>query len=170
MSDLVFTQFPVVTFATNTFVRVPTILQFEDTPLLSVVREEKLGFTSEIPIYHSDGTYLGKVRGTRIYPTEEGKKVNFSVRRLPDTTVCELDSRTVFEIRHQAGDAFRASAELYTPTGFFVKSHDGPMPELIDASGQALRVGGVTMIGNWIEGARIGVLVRADGSCAIGVT
>jgi hypothetical protein len=58
MADLIFHSTPRISFASNTFINVPTILQFDDTPLISVVRVADLGFTSEIPIYHSDGTYL----------------------------------------------------------------------------------------------------------------
>lgn len=56
MNNLIFQTSPRVTFATNVFERTPVILQFDDTPLISVVREEQLGFTTEIPIYHMDGT------------------------------------------------------------------------------------------------------------------
>ena len=62
--DLIYQTTPTVIFATNTFINVPTVLQFDDTPLISVVKEENLGFTREIPIYHAEGTYLAKVRGT----------------------------------------------------------------------------------------------------------
>lgn len=72
--ELIFQTTPTVTFATNKFINVPTILQLDETPLISVVKAQDLGFTSEIPIFHADGTYLAKVRGTRIFPTEEGKK------------------------------------------------------------------------------------------------
>jgi hypothetical protein len=167
---LTFQTHPVVTLATNVFVNVPIILQFDDTPLISVVREQQLDFTTEIPVYHQDGTYLAKVRGTRIYATEAGKKAGLALRQLPDQTVCELGKQTVFEIQHERGDAFRTHAELYTPKGFFVKTTDAPKPTLINPSGSALQVGGMTMIGNTISGFRIGVWLRSDGSCAIGVS
>lgn len=169
MPDLIYHSSPVVTFCSNTFINVPTILQFDDTPLISVVREEKLGYTTEIPIYHSDGSYLAKVRGTRVYPTDVGKKAGVVVRQLPQVWVCEVDGRTAFEIHQEAGDAFRTKAELYTPTGHFVRVGDAPMPQLVDASGTALRVGGITMVGNLFENFRIGVWLRSGGSVAIGV-
>src|SRR5688572_16299259 len=117
MSNLIYQTSPRVTFATNHFINVPIILQFDDTPLISVVREEKLGYTTEIPIYHADGTYLAKVRGTRIFPTEDGKKAGLEMRYPHGMTVCELAGRTVFEIIHEQGDAFKTRAELHTPTG-----------------------------------------------------
>jgi hypothetical protein len=58
MDELIYQTSPAVTLATNLFVNVPVILQFDDTPLISVVKEQALGFTTEIPIYHADGTYL----------------------------------------------------------------------------------------------------------------
>ena len=66
MPELINTTSPTVMLGSNRFVNVPTILQFDDTPRISIVREEALGFTTEIPIYHADGTYLAKVRGTRV--------------------------------------------------------------------------------------------------------
>jgi len=74
MENLIYQTVPVVTLATNHFIEVPIILQYDDTPLVSIVREQELGFTTEIPIYHEDGTYLAKVKGTRVYATKDGEK------------------------------------------------------------------------------------------------
>jgi len=169
MTELIYHSSPEVTFATNTFINVPTILQFDDTPLVSVVKEQNLGYTTEIPIYHPDGTYLAKVRGTRVYATGEGKAANVQIRQLPQLWVCSIDGRTAFEIHQQPGDAFRISAELYAPNGYFVKVDEGPQPQVFNASGVALQVRGITMIGNVFENLRIGVWIRRDGSVAIGV-
>lgn len=168
MDKLVFQTSPTVTLATNLFVDVPVILQFDDTPLLSIVREQALGFTTEIPIFHSDGTYLAKVKGTRVYPTKDGEKAGIEMRQPKGMTVCEMGGKTLFEISHQAGDAFRTQAELYTPTGFFVKSSDSPVPQIIDNTGRGLQVGGIHMSECSITGFRIGIWLKSDGSCAIG--
>lgn len=170
MPDLIYHSSPAVTFCSNTFINVPTILQFDDSPLISVVKEEALRYTTEIPIYHSDGTYLAKVRGTRVYTTDPGKKVGVVIRELPQLWVCEVDGRTAFEIHQQSGDAFRTQAELFTPTGYFVRVGDDPMPALTNAGGDALHVGGITMMGNLFSDLRIGVWLRSDGSVAIGVS
>ena len=140
--ELVYQTTPVVTLSTNTFTNVPTILQFDDTPLISIVREESLGYTSEIPIFHSDGTYLARVRGTRVFPTEAGKKAGIVMRSLPKLTVRELSGKTLFEITHQPGDAFKARAELFTPTGYFVKSTHTELPSLLKSDGTALNMRG----------------------------
>jgi hypothetical protein len=168
MEKLIYQTAPRVTFATNQFINVPVILQFDDTPLISIVREQALGFTTEIPIYHPDGTYLAKVNGTRIYPTEAGKKVGLSSRHPKDMTVCEMGGKTLFEIAHEPGDAFRAYAELYTPSGCFVKFRDAPTPHVIKSDGDALQVGGIYMSHNMFSGCRIGIWLKSDGSCAIG--
>ena len=166
--ELIYQTTPTVTFATNTFINVPTILQFDDTPLISVVKEENLGFTSEIPIFHSDGTYLAKVRGTRVFATEAGKKAGIVMRSLANLTVCELDGRTLFEIAHQQGNAFRAQAELYTPTGYFVKSTATDLPSLVKSDGTALNVGGIRMTNCSFSGVRIGIWLQSNGSIGIG--
>ncbi|HEU4604337.1 MAG TPA: hypothetical protein VFS24_20345 [Steroidobacteraceae bacterium] len=169
MDQLIYQKSPVVTFATNQFINVPIILQYDSTPLISIVKEQSLGFTTEIPIYHSDGTYLAKVKGTRIYPTDDGKKAGLEMSHPPGMTVCKLGNRTVFEIHHEQGDAFRAHAELHTPDGYFVKSA-GTFPQVISKAGAPLQIGGLIMSHNTIVGARIGVWVRSNGSCAIGVS
>ena len=146
----------------------PIILQYDDTPLISIVNEESLGFTTEIPIYHSDGTYLAKVNGTRVYPTEDGKKAGIVMRNPKDMTICEMDGKTLFEIYHEQGDAFRTNAELYTPAGYFVKSTDAPMPQVIKDNGEALQIGGMVMSGNTFSDCRIGIWLKSDGSFSIG--
>ena len=168
MDQLVFQSSPTVTLATNQFVNVPVILQFDDTPLISVIREQALGYTTEIPIFHADGTYLAKVKGTRVFPTQAGEKAGIAMRHPQGMTICEMNGKTLFEIAHQAGDAFRTQAELYTPTGFLVKSTDTPTPQIIDSKGQELRVGGVHMRNCSFSGCRIGIWLKSDGSCAIG--
>mgnify|MGYP006332198791 CR=1 FL=1 len=168
MDQLVFQASPTVTLATNRFINVPIILQFDETPLISIVHEQELGFTTEIPIYHSDGTYLAKVKGTRIYATDEGKKAGINMRNPAGMTVCEMDGKTLFEIAHQTGDAFRTHAELYTPAGYFVKITDAPTPQIINSSYQQLQIGGIQMSGNTIVGCRIGIWLQSNGSYGIG--
>jgi len=168
MDKLIYQTMPQVTFATNKFINVPIILQYDETPLISIVKEQNLGFTTQIPIYHADGTYLAKINGTRVYPTADGKNAGIAMRSLQDLTVCEMDGKTLFEIYHQKGDAFRTNAELYTPNGYFVKSSDAPVPAVIKADGQALKIGGnIIMSNNTFKGCRIGVWLKSDGSIEI---
>ena len=166
---LIFQSSPSITVATNTFINVPVVLKYEDTPLIEVIKEHGIGFTTQIPIYHSDGTYLAKVKGNRVYPTEEGKKANIEIRNPQGKFICSLDGKVMFELSHGVGDSFKAEAELYTPDGYFVKCADAPKPELFDLSGSLIQVGGVTMIGNVFQNLSIGIWLRKDGSCAIGV-
>jgi len=48
--SLVFLSSPIVTIATNTFVNVPIILKYEDTPMIEIVHDVGIGFTFQIPI------------------------------------------------------------------------------------------------------------------------
>lgn len=168
MEHLVFQTHPKVLFATNTFIDVPVILQYDDTPLISIIREQLLGFTTEIPIFHPDGTYLAKVKGNRIYATEDGKKAGLTLREPKGMTVCELDGNTLFELSHQTGDSFKASAELYTSTGCFVKFSDSNKGTVIKNDGEPLFINGVYMSGNVFVGSQIGIWVRSDGGMSIG--
>lgn len=167
---IVFQSSPKITVATNTFINVPIVLKYEDTSLIEVVKEHDIGFTTQIPIYHSDGTYLAKVTGNRVYPTEAGKKANIQIRDLEGQFICSLDNKVMFELTHGVGDEFKAAAELYAPDGYFVKCSDTPKPELFDLSGAAIRVGGFTIIGSVFQNLSIGIWLRKDGSCAIGVS
>lgn len=165
---LYFSASPVVTLATNIFINVPVILKFEDTPLMEIIKEESIGFTTQIPIFHSDGTYLAKVKGNRIFPTADGKKANIKIDQRMDKTICSLDDRIVFEIVHGSGDSFKADAELYAPEGYFVKCTDSPKPELFDIQKNALRIGGTILSGNTFQGFKVGIWIKKDGGCAIG--
>jgi hypothetical protein len=167
--ELVFQSSPEIILATNKFINVRIPLKYEEIPLIEVIKEQEIGFTMQIPIYHSDGTYLAKVRKNRIYPTEAGKKANIRLINEVGKFICTLDNKQIFELVHGVGDEFKANAELYAPDGYFVKCSDNPKPELFDVKGNAIRVGGLTMIGNVFENLSVGIWLRKDGSCAIGV-
>ena len=49
---LVFQKSPEIELATNRFINVPIILQYDVTPLIEVVKEINIGFEIQIPIYH----------------------------------------------------------------------------------------------------------------------
>ncbi len=168
MDKLIYQTSPIVTLATNKFINTPIILQYDDTPLVSIIKEEALGYTTEIPIYHPDGTYLAKVKGTRVYATKDGEKAGIKMNYPKDMTVCEMNGQILFEIAHEKGDAFRTQAELYTPTGIFVKSTDSPTPEVINSDGNALKIGGATMSQCTFQNCRIGIWLKSDGSCSLG--
>lgn len=163
--SLYFLNEPNVTFATNTFVKVPVILQYEDTPLIEIVRDVKLGFTSNIPIYHSDGTYLAKAIGTRAFTTKEGEKANVRIEKHHQLWVCKMENQILFEIKHQSPESFEVHAELYTPDGYLLKSNDKENNLMSKTIGI---LSNLTMQYNQIGGFRIGILVKSDGSVALG--
>ncbi len=74
MDKLIFNESPAVEIATNTFIDVPIILQYEDTPLIEVVKTQEAGYTTQIPIYHSDDTYLAKAVESRLFTTLQADK------------------------------------------------------------------------------------------------
>ena len=167
---LMFFQSPRVTMATNSFVNVSVILQYEELPLVEVVKVEPAGFTTQIPIYHPDGTYLAKAIGSLLFSTKEGQKAGLALKYPKNMTVCELNGQVLFEILRLGDDALRAKAELFTPDGAFVKCTDDEMPRLFFGEKEiALQIGGVAMIGNTFTNSRIGIWVKKDGSLSIGV-
>jgi hypothetical protein len=163
---------PSIIVATNTFINVPVVLKYEDTPLIEVVEvmaKHAISFTTQVSIYHPDGTYLAKVRGNRVYPTEAGKKADIKVGDTPGRFICSLGNRVVFELSHGVGDAFKADAELYAPDRYLVRCSDAPMPVLFSPSGHAIQVGGAMLSGNVFANLTVGIWLRKDGSCALGV-
>ena len=112
MDQLVFQSSPTVTLATNQFVNVPVILHYDDTPLILIIEEQAFGDTTEIPIFHSDDTFLAKVKGTQAFPTKAGESAGIAMRHPQGMTVREMNRKTLFEIAHQTGDAFQTQAEL----------------------------------------------------------
>jgi hypothetical protein len=168
-SILIFNQSPVVEIATNRFVNVPVILQYEVTPLIEVVKEVHAGFTIQIPIYHSDGTYLAKIKGSQIYLTDAGKKVGVALRHPAGMTVCEIAGKPVFEIIRKEAAAIKTQAELYTPDASFIKCSDSGMAGyILGKDNTHLTIRGVTMMDCDFRNSRIGIHVRKDGSVGIG--
>jgi hypothetical protein len=170
METLIFKARPVVTIAGNSFVNVPIILQVIDTPLIEVVSLQEAGFTSRISVYHEDGTYLAKVVGAQIYKTRQGAKAGLEMRYPPGMTVCEMGGRTLFELTRSGAAALKGQAELYAPTGAFVKcADDGLRGFVLDKTATQLKIGGVTMTGCTVSNSHIGILVDAKGGIAIAV-
>lgn len=129
---LVLSKTSAITVATNTFINVPVIVQYDDTPLIEVVNQQALEFTTQLSVFHQDGTYLAKVKGNRVFPTKEGKKSKIDVIIESSKYVCTLDGKPIFELSHETGENFKADAELYTPTGYFVKFNDNPQPSIMN--------------------------------------
>lgn len=169
METLIFQHMPIVHLASNTFVEVPTVLQFEDVPLIQVVRTAKAGFTTEIPIYHSDGTYLAKVVGSQIYQTDDGKKAGVTLRHPGHATICELNGKPVFEITREEAAALRTQAELYTPDGSFIKCAENLAGYVLGPQQDRLQIHGLTMMRCTFVRNRIGIWVKKDGSVAVAV-
>jgi hypothetical protein len=160
--DVFFQSHPDVILATNTFRNVPTIIQYEDTPLLEVGKYEPAGYSAKFSIYHSDGTKIGVVKGSQLYPTEAGKKAKVTPRYEPNLTVWELEGKPILELRREGAAALRGWAELYAPEGVLIKAIDSGISGLL-RGGNALQVGGVTMSGAVFDGCKIGIHVRRNG-------
>jgi len=168
-SVLVFQESPEIELATNRFINVPIVLQYDEVPLIEVVTELNVGFEIQIPIYHSNGTYLAKVKGSQLYLTEDGKKAGVTLRHPDKMTVCEIDGRTIFEITREEAAALKTQAELYTPDAAFIKCSNSDLAGyVLDDNSNQLQIGGCTMQGNVFTNCRIGIHIRKDGTMAIG--
>lgn len=163
----IFTKSPAVRIASNTFINVPVILQYEDTPLIEVAQTVSAGYTTRFQIYNQDGVYLAKVDGSRLFLADAGRKSGLFLEYPDHMTVCKLAGKILFEISRQEAAALRTSAELYTPDGRFVRCNESSPPSLFQLDGSGLKIGGVYLGGNILHGCRIGILIRKDGSFAI---
>lgn len=166
--SLIFFESPEVEYAGNFFKDVPVILEYDDTPLIEVVQEEAVGFTTQFKIFNRDGIYIAKVKGSQLYLTEEGNKSNLCLRHPQNMTVCELDGQTLFEVRRKDAAALRTHAELFTPDGRFMKANDRGAPSvLILRDGSSLRVGGLFVVGCHFQGCRVGMHVTSAGTARL---
>ena len=167
MDELIFNDSPIVKYARNTFINVPILIQYENLPLVEVVKDVQLGkLTMNVPIFHSDGTKLAVIKGSRVYATEEGKKNKIEIENLQNKTICTLDGRTIFEAERREGSLF-ILGELHTDDGYFIKV-DSQNINLSNNLNQPLQFKGFIMYDNIIENFKIGVLLKKDGSITIG--
>ena len=169
MDKLVFHNSPKILIATNTFINVPVILQYEQSPLIEVIQTQEAGFTTQFQIFNSDGAYLAKVVGSRLFPTDDGLKAGLTLRYPDRMTICELAGKILFEVSRQEAAALETDAELYTPDGRFVKCSQIAPAGLYSIDRTAITVhNGIVFTGNTISNQKIGIMVRRDGSVSMG--
>ncbi|MBC7834029.1 MAG: hypothetical protein H7Y88_02885 [Phycisphaerales bacterium] len=163
MDDLVFQSSPTVNFASNIFIDVPVILQYDDTPLISVIRELSVGHLPGLDIFSSSGDRLAKVKGSRLFLTKDGEKADLKLKKPDRLTTCTLGDTTLFELRRDGPAALSIQAELYTPTGVFIQCAAG-FRNALHPTQNCLQIGGMLMQGNTKIGGAIGIHLRSDGS------
>lgn len=159
MSKLIFGPFDKFQFGTNSFVNVHTILQYEHTPLIEIVKNETLQLTTQVSVYRSDGTYLAKIKGSRIQFAASSEKANLIMDSLTDRRICRLDNRVIFELR-RVGKLWEIDAELYAPDSTLISGR----------ANEPFR----TMMGNGFDNSSasncaIGLLVTMDGGVSFGI-
>lgn len=167
MSELIFSQSPCINIASNTFINVPVILRYENLNLIEVIKDLEIGYCTQIPIFHPDGTKLAVAKNSRIFNTPDGVKAGVKIEKYPGLWVCKMENKDLFEIRQQGPDLFKTTAELYTNDGFFVKCTDNPQVGLFDKNASALAIKGITLSGNTFSNIKIGIDIKKDGSIHI---
>ena len=158
--DIVFQEQPAVTIGGNHFL-CPTVIQWEDTPLLEVGKFETAGFTTKFAVYNSSGDALATVKGCQVYRTEAGKQSGIEMRHEPNLTACEVNGKTIFELRRTGAAALKGAAELYSPNGVFLKATDPELYGLLGTGGK-LTAGPFTFVGTTFK-APIGILFHSGG-------
>jgi hypothetical protein len=163
--DLTFSPTTAIEFAGNTFIDVPVILQFDNTPIVETIKEQTVQRTTQISIYNSDGIYVAKIVGPRLFLTADGKKSDLVLEHPPLMTVCRLGTQTLFEIRRPEAAAIAITAELFTPTGCFVRSQANKAASLFSSASKLL---GTSIAGNTFKGGRVGIQFSSGGGIKIG--
>lgn len=160
--DVFFQQHPDVIIATNTFRKVPTILQYEEEPLIQVVHCVDAGYTTRLTVFHNDGTKIAVVKGAQIYKTPEGEKANVTMRYPDRCTIVELEGKTILELHRDAAAALRGWAELYAPEGVLIKAHSDYLSAVRSGSPR-LEVCGIALSGGLFQDLKIGIHVTRMG-------
>jgi hypothetical protein len=168
MNELFFNDSSAISIASNTFINVPIILRYDNLNLIEVVKDLQIGYYTQIPIYHPDGTKLAVAKGARIFNTKEGEKAGVVIDKYPNIWVCRREKQTLFEIRQQSPNLFKTTAELYTNDGYFIKCTDNPHIDLFDKSASSMSVGGAEFSGCHFENLRVGIQINKDGTMSIG--
>jgi hypothetical protein len=160
--DLLFQTHPAVTFATNEFVNVPIILQWETIPLVEICQIVSGGYGARINVYNKDGAKIAVVKGSQIYLTKDGEKSSFIPRFEPNLTALTLDGKTILELRRDKAVALKGSAELYTDEGILVRAvEEGVFAS--DRAGSPLRLKGFVISGNVFANRPVGIHATKNG-------
>ena len=167
MSELIFTKYPIIKIATNTFINTPIILRYEELNLIEVVNDLVLGYATKIPIFHPDGTHLAVVVNSRIFPTKEGEKAGITIDKRKGIWVCKMDNKELFEIRQQEDNLFKTTAELYTNDGSFIKCDDNPDVKIFN-NGKELTIGALTMVDCTFSNCPVGLHFKKNGAFSMG--
>lgn len=140
--NLMFSQIPAITIATNIFVcKIP--VRYKDEALLEFVKDIRVGGCyPQIPIYHPDGTKLAVAKGSQLYSTAAGQKAGVEMIYPQGATVCRMGGRPLFEIRRQGAAALKMDAELCTFDGQFIKWTEHFIGVLLLNGQDCLRLGG----------------------------
>jgi hypothetical protein len=170
--EIIFQTAPEVIVASNRFVNVPTIIQYDETPLLQVVKATEAGYTSRFHVYNQNGEKIAVVDGSQIYLTNNGKKVKLVARHYPGVTAFELEGKTIMELRRTEAAALKTDAELFAPGGILLKAADHSISQLAFAGSDPMVVSNqssvVMMSGNTIRDVSIGILFHKGGGFTIG--
>ncbi len=163
---LLYNHGTVVRYGGNNFIDVPVILQVGDTPIVETIKKSELTRTTQFSIFNSDGVYLAKIVGPRLFLTSDGETSNLKLRHPDKITVCELDGKTLFEVRREAAAAIAITAELYSPSGIFVRS-TATLP-FGSFSRDGTEIGNVMFSNNTLKGCRIAYWIKTNGDLEFG--
>lgn len=157
-------------FASNCFVDVPTILQYENMPLVECFQEISGSRTLRCNLFSNSGDLLAVLKGTQLYKTRFGESAEIRLRHHADATVCEQNGKELFVAKRRGPTALSIEAELHTFDGSFVSCHTS-VDGYINAKDQGnLQIGGLTVMGSTLVGCPIGILLYSDGGIALGAS
>ncbi len=158
-----------VCFCTNWFVNIPIIVQFDETPLLQFVPSVEATPESVCQIFSENGDDLGRLKGKRLFLTEDGEKAGVTIRHLDGVDVLEKGKQTLCELRKPNPYELHPTIELYSPTGTLLTGAPDQVAQAIMPDGQTpLLKGSFVLVANTFVGGRVGLHIRSDGRFSIG--
>lgn len=157
-----------ITIGGVTFVNVPIILRVDGDPIIEMVKDVKLGYTTQIRIYDETGKYLSKITGTRAYPATDDKSV--VIEKKYRQWDCLHKGNKIFTIDHTDPDRFRFEGKLYTKSGIFLKISNEDAVKAYFPSGDEIKLEGVVMRHVTLSNCQVGFDVNTStnilGVCA----
>lgn len=146
----------VPSLATNELIN---LIEAEGHCSIVLGKEVKLSSSIEAPMYSFDGVYWAKIKGTRIYLTQEGQAAGIKVYKKPLVWSYILEKQTLFEVRYLSTEFFTRYATLCSYDGYFVSYPDSVALKENNISKKADRVFNITVDAS-LEKHQIGLYLK----------
>lgn len=158
-----------VVLATNNFVNVPTILQYEKQSIISVDTSNSV---LKFAFYNKDGKKIADIIGKKIHwcNVEDPKLTVLSKSVLKETYKINYNGKTVIQVKQKSASDFEIlKAELFIPDDKIITISEDCEIQVKTKDGKQIGKSRVIMTNNTFINVPIGVFIQKDGTINIGV-